>query len=196
MHVTQTNTRVETQHIPRVYNSINTATLTLNFGTGWRWVMGFTPRPFYPRGKKPLVNTEQEAGWDPRLVWTLRRSVKIPCTCPESNYASPVVQLVAYSLCRLRCLGGESERGNRVIRAKISIVTAAEAVNGRRWWVLRYSADGRQNAMEALGEGNWQRKKRIIRRKPHPIATSYTTNPTCTRRLWQNPIHCKSSNII
>jgi hypothetical protein len=35
----------------------------LDLGTRWRWVVSFTPWPFYPPRKEPLISIGQEAGW-------------------------------------------------------------------------------------------------------------------------------------
>ena len=36
----------------------NIAVLIFNLSAGWGWVAIFTPRPFYPRGKSPLIAKE------------------------------------------------------------------------------------------------------------------------------------------
>jgi hypothetical protein len=38
----------------------------LTFGTSWWWVVSFTPRPLYPRGKSPLYpldRNQSQSGW-------------------------------------------------------------------------------------------------------------------------------------
>jgi hypothetical protein len=36
--------------------------LTLNLGTSWKWVVTFTHRPFYPRGKSPRCPINKRLG--------------------------------------------------------------------------------------------------------------------------------------
>jgi hypothetical protein len=69
-----------------------TAALTLNPGTRRRWVVSFTSRPLYPRGKRSRfpLNT--------RLSRHLCRSErfgrrKIPCLRQESSHDSSAIQL-------------------------------------------------------------------------------------------------------
>jgi hypothetical protein len=33
-----------------------------DLGTGWRWVVSFTPRPFYPQGKSPWYPLDRRLG--------------------------------------------------------------------------------------------------------------------------------------
>ena len=54
----------------RVGGSRVTATLSLNLGIIWQWVVNVTPRPLYPRGGIPVL-IEQQAGWAPHADWTL-----------------------------------------------------------------------------------------------------------------------------
>jgi hypothetical protein len=39
----------------------------LDLGTRWRWVVSFTLRPLYPRGKTPAA-IRQEAEWVPERM--------------------------------------------------------------------------------------------------------------------------------
>jgi hypothetical protein len=41
--------------------STGIAPLILNLGTRWKWVVNFTPQPFYPKERTPI---EHEAGCD------------------------------------------------------------------------------------------------------------------------------------
>jgi hypothetical protein len=50
----------------------------LDLGTRWRWVVSFTPRSLYPRGKHSLIPTGLEAGWAPEPVWTRWWGKKFP----------------------------------------------------------------------------------------------------------------------
>ena len=52
-----------------------TAPLILKLGTRWRSVVNFTPRPLYPRERKP-VPTKLDAVWAPDLVWTFCKREK------------------------------------------------------------------------------------------------------------------------
>jgi hypothetical protein len=51
------------------------APLILKLGTRWWWVVNFTPRPLYPRERKPVI-TELEPVWAPDLVWAFCRREK------------------------------------------------------------------------------------------------------------------------
>jgi hypothetical protein len=66
----------------------------LELGISWRWVVSFTPRPLYPRGKNPRVPIRYEAGWAPEPVWTIWRSEN---SCPHrySNSDPSVVHPVS-----------------------------------------------------------------------------------------------------
>jgi hypothetical protein len=64
----------------------------LNLGTRWRWVVNFTSRFLYPRGKGPVTH------WAPEQIWTLWQRDEI--SAPAGN-RTPVVQS---STCSLYCL--------------------------------------------------------------------------------------------
>jgi hypothetical protein len=65
----------------------------LDLGTSWRWVVSFTPRPLYPRGKSPRYPLDRRLG-GPESVWTTwRRENSWPNR--DSNSYSSVVQPVA-----------------------------------------------------------------------------------------------------
>jgi hypothetical protein len=67
----------------------DTAPLVLNFGTGWRWVVCFTPRPLYPRGR--VSGHQWKGNWtDPRAVWTFRRKLyRLPVSESQFLLCSP-----------------------------------------------------------------------------------------------------------
>ena len=48
-----------------------------NLGARLGWVVNATPRPLYPRGKKP-VPLVQVAGWAPGSVWTGAENLASP----------------------------------------------------------------------------------------------------------------------
>lgn len=52
--------------------SRGTALLFLSLGIKWKWVVNFTPQPFYARETTP-VPIKREAGWAPEPVWTILR---------------------------------------------------------------------------------------------------------------------------
>jgi hypothetical protein len=57
-------------HAMKTYwGSGDVAPHVLNLGTRWRWVVSFTPRPFYSQGKS-LVAIGEEAGRAPKPLWT------------------------------------------------------------------------------------------------------------------------------
>jgi len=62
----------------------------LNQGYRWRWVVSFTTRLLYPRGKS--LRYPLESGWAPEVVWTQWRRIKFPALVGNRN---PVVQSVA-----------------------------------------------------------------------------------------------------
>jgi hypothetical protein len=63
-------------------------------GTRWRWVVNFTPRLLYPRGRGP--GTHWIGGWvGPRAVLDAVVKRKIPSPRRESNPRTPIVQPVA-----------------------------------------------------------------------------------------------------
>jgi hypothetical protein len=35
----------------------------LDLGTGWRWVVSFTPRPLHPQEKSPWYPLDRKLGW-------------------------------------------------------------------------------------------------------------------------------------
>jgi hypothetical protein len=71
-------------HATKAYwESRRIAPRILNFGIRWRWVVSFTSRPLYPRGKSPV--THWIGGW------TRWRKTKIPA--PAGN-RTPVIQPV------------------------------------------------------------------------------------------------------
>jgi hypothetical protein len=68
----------------------------LDLGTTWRWVVNFTPRPLYPRGKSPRYPLDR------RLGGTQSRSGRfgeqnILWPCQDSNSDPSIVQPVAGS---------------------------------------------------------------------------------------------------
>jgi len=40
-----------------------TALRIFDFGTRWRWVVSFTPRPLYSQGKGPWYSLDRRLGW-------------------------------------------------------------------------------------------------------------------------------------
>jgi hypothetical protein len=54
----------------------------LGFGTGWRWVVSFTPRPLYPQGNRPRYPLDRMLGLD---AVEKRKSLH----CRESNSGRP-----------------------------------------------------------------------------------------------------------
>lgn len=81
-----------------------TGPFTLNISGKLRWLVGHTPRPLCPWGKKPLIPTAQEVVWAPQSVWTSLREAKFGCTCPGLNPNHPACSLVPImtKLLRLR----------------------------------------------------------------------------------------------
>jgi hypothetical protein len=71
----------------------------LDLGTR-RWVVRFMHLPLYPRGKRPPVTVEEEAGWAPKPVYTLRRR---EISCPW-RISKPGCPIRSPSLCRLNSL--------------------------------------------------------------------------------------------
>jgi hypothetical protein len=72
----------------------------LNLGSGWRWVISFTSRLLYPKGKETLVPIWYEAGWAP---WESVREEKIllPLTEIEARFIDcPARSLICISLSR------------------------------------------------------------------------------------------------
>jgi hypothetical protein len=70
------------------YEGIEVTYTILHFGTGWRWVTSFTPRPPYPRGKNLRYSLYR------RLCGTQNRSgrsgeEKLSCPSGESNPGGP-----------------------------------------------------------------------------------------------------------
>jgi hypothetical protein len=65
----------------------------LNLCTNWRWVVSFTPRPLYPRGKSHS-NHWIRVGWTPEPIWTTWRSEN-SCPYRDSNSDPLIVQPVA-----------------------------------------------------------------------------------------------------
>jgi hypothetical protein len=61
----------------------------LDLWTKRRWVVSFTPRPIYQRGKNP-ISTGKEAGWAPKSVWTRWWREKFPA---PAGTGTPIVQL-------------------------------------------------------------------------------------------------------
>jgi hypothetical protein len=56
----------------------------LHLGTRWRWVIRFTPRPFYPRRKSPRYPLDGRLG-GPHSKFGLCGAEKISCYCRKSN---------------------------------------------------------------------------------------------------------------
>jgi hypothetical protein len=66
----------------------------LDLGTSWRWVVNFTPRPLYPRGKSPRYSLDRRLRGPSGPVWTIwRRENSWPYR--KSNSDPSVVQPVA-----------------------------------------------------------------------------------------------------
>jgi hypothetical protein len=66
----------------------------IDLGTGWGWVVSFTPRPLYLRERAP--GTHWIGGWvGPRTVLDAVVKRKIPSPRLESNFRTPIVQFVA-----------------------------------------------------------------------------------------------------
>ena len=60
----------------------------LKLGNRWEWADS-------PPGKEPSVPTDEDAGWAPEPIWTLRRRLKVSVPCQESHHNSRVIQPVA-----------------------------------------------------------------------------------------------------
>jgi hypothetical protein len=71
------------------------ASCIINLGTGWRLVVSFTPRPFYPRGKSPRYPLDRRLGGPQNRSGRGGEKKKIPAT---AGIRTAVVQPVAYSL--------------------------------------------------------------------------------------------------
>jgi len=52
----------------------------LHLGARWRWVVSFTPRPLYPRGKSPLYAFNRRLG-GPQSWSEHSGEEKNPCPC-------------------------------------------------------------------------------------------------------------------
>jgi len=74
-----------------VLRSGGIAPRVLDFGTRWRWVVSFTPRPLYLRECLRY-------SLDRRLGEPESRSGKIPSLCRESNPGRPGPNAVCYKL--------------------------------------------------------------------------------------------------
>jgi len=61
-------TTVSVHSMKAFRKSRRTALLALNIGDRWTWVVNFTPRPLYPRGKRR--GTYQREGWDEPHSWS------------------------------------------------------------------------------------------------------------------------------
>jgi hypothetical protein len=66
----------------------------LDLGTRRRWVVSFTPRPFYSQGKNPWYPLDRRLG-APSAVLDAVVKREIPSPRRESNPRTPIVQLVA-----------------------------------------------------------------------------------------------------
>jgi hypothetical protein len=66
----------------------------LDLGTGWKWVVSFTPRPLYPQGKSP--GTHWIGGWvGPRAILDTVVKRKILSPHRKSNSRTSIIQPVA-----------------------------------------------------------------------------------------------------
>jgi hypothetical protein len=77
----------------KTYGGGGIAPRILDIGTR-RWVVSFTPRPLYPRGKIPRYPLY---GWAPEPVWTLWKR-RIPGPRRESNPNRPARSQFPYRL--------------------------------------------------------------------------------------------------
>jgi hypothetical protein len=72
----------------------------LDLGTIWRWMVNFTPRPFYPQGKSPWYPLDRRLD-GPQTQWWRR---KFPA---PAGTGTPIIQSVAQryaiELFRLLC---------------------------------------------------------------------------------------------
>jgi len=69
----------------------------LGLGTRWRWVVSFTSRPLYPKGKNPWYPL---GGWlGPRTALDIMVKRKIPNPMP--GLEPPIIQTVAHWAIRL-----------------------------------------------------------------------------------------------
>jgi len=58
-----------------------------DFGTGWKWVVSFTPRPLYSQGKSLRWQLDRKLGVEVKR--------KIPSPRRKSNPRTPITQPVA-----------------------------------------------------------------------------------------------------
>jgi len=66
----------------------------LNLGTRWRWVVRFTPLPFYPQGKTSRYPLDRRVGWShSRSGRGSEEKNPLP-----AGYWTTVIQPVAYWL--------------------------------------------------------------------------------------------------
>jgi hypothetical protein len=95
------NVQCEGIHVSthKAYGEIYIASLIRDFGTRSR----FRPRPLYSRAKISLVSTEEVAGWALDPDSTLGKETITFCN--QSNHEYALLQLVTYTLCRVRYPG-------------------------------------------------------------------------------------------
>jgi hypothetical protein len=82
-----------------VLGSGDTVPCILNIGTRWRWVVSFTPRPIYSRGKSSWYPLQWRLGGSPEPVWTWwEKSRILPGMKPQppSPWPSHCTELPSY----------------------------------------------------------------------------------------------------
>jgi hypothetical protein len=70
------------------------ASLILDLGTSWTWVVSFMPRPLYQLGKNPWYPLDRRLGGAPESVWT-RWKRENSCPYRDSNSIISAVKHVA-----------------------------------------------------------------------------------------------------
>jgi hypothetical protein len=128
----------------------------LGLVTSWRWVVSFTPRPLYPRGRSPLYPLDRRLG-GPQSRSGRHGEVKIlestgtRTSTPRSSCPSPVTIPTTLSRLHLTLCIGENlvkwPKNERVLERK-------EFKQGRTWTArVRFVIYHRNNV--TLGTRSW-----------------------------------------
>jgi hypothetical protein len=104
----------------------------LDLGTGWRWMVSFTPLPLYPRGKSPRYPLDRRLGW-PQSQSGRRGEEKI---LGPSGTRTPTPRSSSRSL--------RNDIQDMLLATGLNKILYCTTVNVRRFWFLYFDVRASQ----------------------------------------------------
>jgi hypothetical protein len=100
---------IEHHAMEAYWGSESIAPRIIDLGTRWRWVVSFTPRPFYPQGKSPFYPLDRRLGGPQTRPRCGGEKNSQPLSGLEPPYIQPVAQRYTTELSRLLLYTGSCD---------------------------------------------------------------------------------------